>query len=86
MARTSTNPPRVALYARVSTDKQSTENQLRELREVAVRLGWNVVGEFVDRGISGSKGPKDRPHLAALLRGVSPPGRWIAWAAHCSTW
>ena len=71
MARTSTHPPRVALYARVSTDKQSTENQLRELREVAVRLGWNVVGEFVDRGISGAKGPKDRPQLAALLRGVS---------------
>ena len=71
MARTPTQPPRVALYARVSTDKQSTENQLRELREVAVRLGWNVVGEFVDRGISGAKGPKDRPQLAALLRGVS---------------
>ena len=66
-----TQPSRVALYARVSTDKQSTENQLRELREVAVRLGWNVVGEFVDRGISGAKGLKDRPHLAALLRGVS---------------
>ena len=66
-----TQPSRVALYARVSTDKQSTENQLRELREVAQRLGWNVVGEFVDRGISGAKGPKDRPHLAALLRGVS---------------
>ena len=71
MARTSTQPPRVALYARVSTDKQSTENQLRELREVAIRVGWNVVGEFVDRGISGAKGPKDRPQLAALLRGVS---------------
>lgn len=63
--------PRVALYARVSTDKQSTENQLRELREVADRLGWNMVSEFVDRGISGAKGPKDRPQLAALLRGVA---------------
>lgn len=71
MAKTSTATPRVALYARVSTDKQSTENQLRELREVADRLGWNVVGEFVDRGISGAKGPKDRPQLAGLLRGVA---------------
>jgi DNA invertase Pin-like site-specific DNA recombinase len=70
MAKSST-PSRVALYARVSTDKQSTENQLRELREVAQRLGWNVVGEFVDRGISGAKGPKDRPQLASLLRGVA---------------
>lgn len=70
MAKTS-QAPRVALYARVSTDKQSTENQLRELRDAAQRLGWNVVGEFVDRGISGAKGPKDRPQLAGLLRGVS---------------
>jgi DNA invertase Pin-like site-specific DNA recombinase len=62
---------RVALYARVSTDKQSTENQLRELREVADRMDWQVVQEFVDHGISGSKAPKDRPKLAALLRGVS---------------
>ena len=66
-----TAPRRVALYARVSTDRQSTENQLRELREAAGRMGWQVVTEFVDRGISGAKGPKDRPQLAALLRGVA---------------
>jgi DNA invertase Pin-like site-specific DNA recombinase len=64
-------PRRVALYARVSTDKQSTENQLRELRDVAGRMGWQVVAEFVDRGISGPKGRKDRPHLDALMRGVA---------------
>lgn len=62
---------RVALYARVSTDRQSTENQLRELREAAERLGWDVVAEFIDRGISGAKGRKDRPQLDALLRGVA---------------
>lgn len=66
-----TAPRRVALYARVSTDRQSTENQLRELRQAAERLGWQVVGEFVDRGISGAKGRKDRPQLDALLRGVA---------------
>jgi len=71
MTKTSPRPHRVALYARVSTDKQSTENQLRELREAATRLEWQVVGEFVDRGISGAKGPRDRPQLAAMLRGVS---------------
>jgi DNA invertase Pin-like site-specific DNA recombinase len=64
-------PPRVAMYARVSTDKQSTENQLRELREVADRMGWQVVAKFVDRGISGAKGRKDRPRLDALLKGVA---------------
>jgi DNA invertase Pin-like site-specific DNA recombinase len=62
---------RVALYARVSTDRQSTENQLRELREAAERLGWEVAAEFIDRGISGAKGRKDRPQLDALLRGVA---------------
>lgn len=64
-------PQRVALYARVSTDKQSTENQLTELRDAAKRMGWEVVGEFVDHGISGAKSRKDRPKLDALLKGVS---------------
>jgi DNA invertase Pin-like site-specific DNA recombinase len=62
---------RVALYARVSTDKQSTENQLMELRGTAERLGWKVIDEFTDRGISGAKGRKDRPRLDAMLKGVA---------------
>jgi DNA invertase Pin-like site-specific DNA recombinase len=64
-------PLRAALYARVSTDRQSTENQLIELRQTAARLGWEVVGEFVDNGISGAKGRKDRPQLDAMLKGVA---------------
>ena len=46
---------RVAIYARVSTDGQTTENQLRELRLVAERNGWQIVQEFVDQGISGAR-------------------------------
>lgn len=64
-------PLKVALYARVSTGHQSTESQLRELREASERLGWEVVAEYVDEGISGSKGRSDRPQLNALLKGVS---------------
>jgi len=45
-----------AIYARVSTDGQTTENQLRELRLAAERNGWLIVEEFVDQGISGAKG------------------------------
>ena len=45
---------RVAIYARVSTDSQSTDNQVRELRQVAKRHGWAVVAEYVDQGISGT--------------------------------
>lgn len=65
------HPLRAAIYARVSTDRQSTDNQLRELMQAAQRLGWHVVGEFVDNGISGAKGRKDRPQLDAMLKGVS---------------
>ena len=62
---------RVALYARVSTDGQSVENQLRELRQVAQRHGWQIVGEYVDRGISGAKGRDGRPQFNAILNGVA---------------
>jgi DNA invertase Pin-like site-specific DNA recombinase len=71
MATKISKPQRVALYARVSTDKQSTENQLTELRDAAKRMGWDVVEEFVDHGISGAKSRKDRPKLDAMLKGVS---------------
>ena len=67
----SPKPRRVVLYARVSTDRQSTENQLRELREAAQRQGWEIVQEFVDHGISGAKGRTGRPKLDAMLKGVS---------------
>lgn len=44
-----------AIYARVSTDEQSTDAQLRDLREYAANRGWTDVSEFIDEGISGSK-------------------------------
>jgi len=64
---------RVAIYGRVSTDKkaQTVENQLRELNEVAVRLGWTVVAVHTDEGISGAKGRDQRPGFDALLKGVA---------------
>lgn len=61
---------RVALYVRVSTDSQTTENQLHELRSIADRVGWTVVEEFVDHGISGAKGREQRPAFDRLCRGV----------------
>ncbi len=59
---------KVAIYARVSTDQQTTENQLRELREVAARNGWEITQEYVDHGISGAKGRDKRPAFDALLK------------------
>jgi DNA invertase Pin-like site-specific DNA recombinase len=62
---------RVAIYTRVSTGGQTTENQLRELRAAAERLGHQVVGEYADNGISGAKGRDQRPGLNSLIEGVT---------------
>lgn len=63
----STRPiTRVALYARVSTlNNQDPEMQLGELREYAGRRGWQIVDEYVDQGVSGSK--ESRPALNRLM-------------------
>jgi DNA invertase Pin-like site-specific DNA recombinase len=55
---------RAALYARVSTSEQTTENQLAALRTFATARGWHVMG-FVDPGVSGAW--ERRPALDALL-------------------
>lgn len=47
--------PIVALYARVSTDDQSADVQLRDLREFCQRRGWTVAHEYIDNGVSGAK-------------------------------
>lgn len=58
---------RVAVYARVSTANhgQDPTVQTRELREYCARRGWQLAGEFVDIGISGSK--EKRPELDRLM-------------------
>ena len=43
----------IAIYARVSTDHQDTENQLSELRDFTDRSGWQIFKEYVDTGYSG---------------------------------
>lgn len=62
---------RVALYGRVSTDGQSVNAQLTELREVAERRGWEIVHEYTDKGISGAKGRDQRPALDAMLKAAT---------------
>jgi len=62
---------RVAIYLRVSTSKQDTENQLRELTAVANRSGWEICKIYEDAGISGAKGRDKRPGLDALLKAVN---------------
>jgi DNA invertase Pin-like site-specific DNA recombinase len=62
---------RVAIYLRVSTDKQTTDNQRRELVAVAERSGWKVVRICEDAGISGAKGRDKRPGLDAMMKAAN---------------
>src|SRR3954465_13685788 len=59
---------RAAVYVRVSTDAQTVENQIRELRQVAGRRGWHVIDVYSDAGISGAKGRNGRPGLDSMLK------------------
>jgi DNA invertase Pin-like site-specific DNA recombinase len=62
---------RAAIYVRVSTDKQTVENQVRELHRIAERRGWQIVEEYHDAGISGAKGRDQRPGLDRMLKDAS---------------
>jgi DNA invertase Pin-like site-specific DNA recombinase len=56
---------RCAIYARVSTQDQTPDNQLLPLRAFAGARGWTVT-EYVDHGISGAK--ERRPALDTMLK------------------
>lgn len=58
---------RIAIYARVSTSgQQSVDMQLRDLRDLAANRSFEVIREYCDEGVSGSR--ESRPALDALLR------------------
>lgn len=57
---------KAALYARVSTDAQETENQLIDLKRYCQQRSWEFQ-EFVDHGFSGALDASERPALRALL-------------------
>jgi len=56
-----------AIYARVSTEDQTTDNQVFELEKVARRMGWEI-GEVYTDTISGAK--SKRPELDRLMQKV----------------
>lgn len=55
----------IAIYARVSTDHQDTENQLSELRDFVDRSGWQIFKEYVDAGYSGKD--TKRPAFSEMM-------------------
>src|SRR6516225_6850176 len=62
---------RAAIYLRVSTDTQTTDNQRRELEAIAERRGWPVVKVYEDRAISGAKSRNGRPALDQMMKDAS---------------
>ena len=60
----------VALFLRVSTTGQTTENQLRELTEVCKRNNWQIVEQY-DETVSGTKGVNERSELNRMLKDAS---------------
>tara|TARA_B100000963_G_C22369741_1_gene555339 strand:- start:79 stop:546 length:468 start_codon:yes stop_codon:yes gene_type:complete len=61
---------KVGVYVRVSTQQQTTENQLLELYEVCERNDWSVVEEY-NETVSGTKGVNDRKELERMLKDAS---------------
>jgi len=56
---------RVAIYARVSTNDQTAENQILDLEGFCKQRGWTIKETFIDEGISGAK--DDRPRLNDMM-------------------
>ena len=59
---------KVAIYTRVSTLDQTIDNQLLELRDHCSKMGWEVVKEYADEGLSGTLSRDKRPSLNALIK------------------
>lgn len=57
------------IFARTSTSKQTVENQLHDLRQVAHNNGWEVVDEYLET-VSGAKGRDQRKEFDRLLKDV----------------
>jgi site-specific DNA recombinase len=55
----------VAIYARVSTDKQAVDMQLAELRAFSKRSGWKIHNQYIDEGYTAAN--TKRPAFAAMM-------------------
>ena len=59
---------KVVIYTRVSTLDQTIDNQLIELRDHCSKMGWEVVKEYADEGLSGTLSRDKRPALNSLIK------------------
>lgn len=56
------------IYARVSTDRQSHDSQLHELRDYCTRRAWPIAREFVDTASGAKFSRSGLDELMALVR------------------
>ena len=59
---------KVAIYIHVSTLDQTIDNQLIELRDHYSKMGWEIVKEYADGGLSGTLSQEKRPALNSLIK------------------
>lgn len=67
---------RVVIYARVSTDNQSHDSQLDEVRSYCQRRGWVGVEEITDVASGGKYSRQGLDRLMAQVR----RGRVVLWS------
>ena len=61
---------KTAIYMRVSTSLQTTDNQLVALQEYATRMNYEITSIYKDEGISGIKNKSQRPALNEMMKDV----------------
>jgi DNA invertase Pin-like site-specific DNA recombinase len=61
---------KTAIYMRVSTSLQTTDNQLVALQDYATRMNYEITSIYKDEGISGIKNKSQRPALNEMMKDV----------------
>ena len=59
---------RVCVYARCSTSDQQVSNQLLEIRDHCSKMGWEIVKEYIDEGLSGTLSRDKRPAFKEMIK------------------
>ncbi len=59
---------KVVIYTRVSTLDQTIDNQLLELRNHCSKMGWEIIQEHADKGLSGTLPRDKRPALNSMIK------------------
>ena len=60
---------KVAILARVSTDKQEYRRQVNELKSFCQKMDWEIIGTFTNK-ISGAESLENRKELIEMIEFV----------------